>query len=111
MIGGNVEAIIQTNMGDGYNEIGQQVPLWQDTQRVKGFIDLSTGDSSHTAFNTKIQESTHVFISDYVALDASIEAENSRMVVNGKRYDILLIDDPMEMHQQLEIYLKYTGGQ
>ena len=111
MIGGNADAVIQINVGDRYNEIVQQVPLWQDAQPLKGFIDLSTGDSSHTAFNAKIQESTHVFISDYVALDASIEAENSRMVVNGNRYDILLIDDPMEMHQQLEIYLKYTGGQ
>ena len=78
---------------------------------LKGFIDLSTGDSNRTTYNAKIQESTHVFISDYVLLDASIKAENSRMVVNGERYDILLIDDPMELHKQLEIYLKYTGGQ
>ena len=26
-------------------------------------------------------------------------------------YEILLIDDPMHMHEHLEIYLKYIGGQ
>ena len=111
MIGGNTEAIIQIREDVGTNEIGQKVSLWQDAQPLKGFIDLSTGDSNRTTYNAKIQESTHVFISDYVRLDASIKAENSRMVVNGERYDILLIDDPMELHKQLEIYLKYTGGQ
>ena len=63
--------------------------------------------------NAKIQESTHVFIADYVSLDSRITAETSRMVINGKRYEILLIDNPMEMGSgsQLEFYLKFTGGQ
>jgi hypothetical protein len=33
------------------------------------------------------------------------------MVINGKTYDILLIDNPMELGSQLEFYLKFTGGQ
>jgi hypothetical protein len=35
------------------------------------------------------------------------------MVINGKRYDVLLIDNPMELDtgSQLEFYLKFTGGQ
>ena len=35
------------------------------------------------------------------------------MTINGKRYDILLIDNPMEMGSgsQLEFYLRFTGGQ
>ena len=32
-------------------------------------------------------------------------------VIGGKVYDVLLIDDPMELHKQLEISLKFTGGQ
>ena len=48
---------------------------------------------------------------DYVELDAKITAENARAIINGKTYDITLIDNPMELNQQLEIYLKYTGGQ
>ena len=52
-----------------------------------------------------------MFLADYKKLDSHIKAENSRMVINGKVYDIMVIDDPMELHEQLEIYLKYTGGQ
>jgi hypothetical protein len=34
------------------------------------------------------------------------------MIVKGKAYDIMLLDNPMEMESgsQWEIYLKYTGG-
>lgn len=110
MIGGNITASIQISTTTK-NAIGESVKEWQEVQSIKGYLDLSGGDSKYTTFNAKIQESTHVFISDYAALDSRINAENSRMVINNKRYDVLLIDDPMELHRQLEIYLKYTGGQ
>lgn len=111
-IGGNINAIIQVNT-TAKNEIGEQVKTWTDAQTIKGWLDLSAGDSKYTTFNAKIQESTHIFIADFVTLDERISAETSQMVVNGKRYDILLIDNPMEMGSgsQLEFYLKYTGGQ
>lgn len=111
-IGGNLYAYIQTKTVT-INAIGEHVETWIDVQRVKGWLDLSSGDSKYSSFNAKIQESTHVFVADYVLLNDSISAESSRMVINGKRYDILLIDNPMEMGSgsQLEFYLKYTGGQ
>lgn len=111
-IGGNITAVVQTATVTK-NAIGEQVKSWADVQTLKGWLDLSGGDSKYTNFNAKIQESTHVFIGDYVPLAADIQAENSRMTINGKVYDILLIDNPMEMGSgsQLEIYLKYTGGQ
>ena len=111
MIGGNITATIQVNTGATYNRIGEKVDSWADAQTITGWLDLSSGDSKYTTFNAKIQESTHVFIADYVALNSSIKAENSRMIVNGARYDVMLIDDPMGLHKQLEIFLKYTGGQ
>ena len=110
IVGGNTIAEIQISTTTK-NEIGQSVKAWKTVQTILGWLDLSSGDSKYTTFNAKIQESTHIFISDYVALDASIKAENSRVVVNGGRYDVMLIDDPMGLHAQLEIYLKYTGGQ
>ena len=65
-----------------------------------------------TSLTPPTQNNRHVFVSDYVALDASIKAENSRVVdEDGLIYDVMLIDDPMKMHKQLEIYLKYAGGQ
>lgn len=111
-IGGNVRATIQT-FTQARNEIGEQVKAWTDVQTIKGWLDLQSGDSRSTTFNAKIQESTHVFVADYVPLPYSVQAENSRMVINGKRYDILLIDNPMEMQtgSQLEFYLRFTGGQ
>lgn len=110
MIGGNTTAEIKVR-STTKNEIGATTQAWATVQSIKGWLDLSSGDSKYSTYNAKIQESTHVFIADYVALDASIKAENSRMIVNGGIYDIMLIDDPMGMHRHLEIYLKYVGGQ
>lgn len=111
-IGGNITAIIQVFTAVK-NEIGENVQTWEDAQTIKGWLDLQAGDSKYTTFNGKMQESTHIFIADYVVLDSRITAENSRMVINGKRYDVMLIDNPMEMGSgsQLEFYLKFTGGQ
>lgn len=109
-IGGNNLAAIQV-CTPTYNEIGEPVNEWVTVQNIRGWLDLSSGEARYATYHAKIQESTHLFIADYVPLDLRISAENSRLVINGKRYDVTLIDDPMEMHQQLEIYLKYTGGQ
>jgi head-tail adaptor len=111
-IGGNITAIIRVYTATK-NEIGENVQTWADAQTIKGWLDLQAGDSKYTSFNAKMQESTHIFIADYVVLDSRITAENSRMVINGKRYDVMLIDNPMEMGSgsQLEFYLKFTGGQ
>lgn len=112
MIGGNVYAVIQCKTTET-DEIGAQVEAWADVQKVWGWLDMTATDNStnYSKYNAKIQESTHVFTSDYVKLNDVITAENARAVIDGKRYDITMIDDPMGMHKQLEIYLKYTGGQ
>lgn len=110
MIGGNKKALIQVSTA-AKNEIGETVRAWKDAAEIIGWLDLSGGSTDYLNFNAKIQESTHVFVADYVALDSQITAENARMIIEGGRYDITLIDDPMELHKQLEIFLKYTGGQ
>ena len=112
LIGGNIVAEIQISTTEK-NKIGESVKSWTTVQTLTGWLDLQSGDSKYTNFNAKLQESTHIFVGDYVKLDSRIKAENSRMVINGKRYDILLIDNPMELEDgsQLEISLKYTGGQ
>ena len=111
-IGGNIKATVQVYTAST-NEIGENVKTWTDVQTIKGWLDLQAGDSKHNVFHAKVQESTHVFIADYVSLDSRIKAENSRLIIGGNRYDIMLIDNPMELGEgsQLEIYLKYTGGQ
>lgn len=109
-IGGNVTAQIQIN-APVRNEIGERVPAWSTVQNINGFLDLSAGDSKYNNYQAKLQESTHVFVADFTELDNRISAENSRMIINGGVYDVMLIDNPMELGYQLEIYLKYTGGQ
>lgn len=128
MIGGNTKAVLQVKTATK-NAIGEFVKSWHDVPvfmpgkkepGLIGFLDLQSGDSKYNSYNAKIQESTHVFICDYVPVQDTFEiegsavrvdAENARMVANGKQYDVLLIDDPMELHKHLEFYLRFTGGQ
>ena len=110
MIGGNISAIIQVHT-TAINEIGETVKAWADVQTLTGWLDYASGDSKYIPYRTKMQDSTHVFVCDYVALDGRITEENSRIVIAGKVYDIMLLDNPMELCKQWEIYLKYTGGQ
>ena len=106
MIGGNIEAILQQKTGAETNSISERIQLWSDIKSMWGWLDLSSGDSKYT-HDAKLQESTHIFITDYSPIDRV--ANNKRLSVNGVIYDVLLIDDPMELHEQLEIYLKYVG--
>ena len=106
MIGGNITATLQQKNGSTINEIGEKIQAWKDIATLTGWLDLMNGDSKYT-YNAKLQESTNIFMCDYVPIDR--KANDKRLVVNGTAYDILLIDDPMELHQQLEIYLRYVG--
>ena len=111
-IGGNTKATIQVSTVTR-NDIGETVRNWADIQTVKGWLDLQGGDARYSTYHAKIQESTHIFIADFVPLDKKIKAENARMIIGGNRYDVLLIDNPMGLGSgsQLEFYLKFTGGQ
>lgn len=105
MIGGNVTAEIQTKTIT-VNSIGEQEESWSTVKTIRGFLDLISGDSKYETYNAKIQESTHIFICDYTPLGVSV---NTRLVVDGKTYDVMLIDNPMNLNRQLEIYLKMIG--
>ena len=107
-IGGNTVLTLQTKTS-AKNTIGEGVQTWTDVASLTGFLDLMSGTSSYNTFNTKAQESTHIFLADYVELN--VDAENCRALIGGCIYDVLLIDDPMGLHEHLEIYLKFVGGQ
>lgn len=136
-VGGNLYALLQVKGKGVKNGIGAYEQEWLDCTSLQGWLDLSTGDSKRTTFNAKIQESTHIFLCDFTSLkalstkwvwnpfsfltgiinkdeqDTVVDAtsENARLVIQGLVYEILLIDNPMNMNEHLEIYLRFIGGQ
>lgn len=123
-IGGNIKGVFQVKTvqtdADGNivkNEIGEAVSEWREKATETGWLGLQGGDSKYSNFNAKVEESTHVFLCDYddalYALslpDESGAALDVRAIIKGVVYDVLLIDNPDEMDEQLEIYLRKVGA-
>ena len=109
MIVGNIQAEIQMYKSEK-NEIGEDVKSWETVQTLKGFLDLCTGESEYEKYNKKVRQSTHIFICGFMPLYKGINAENCRMKIGSDIYDIMLIDNPLELGRQYEIYLKFIGG-
>ena len=108
-IGGNIKGSIQTKTTIK-NEIGEGVQTWTEAFNHVGWLGLQNGDSKRTNFNAKIEESTHVFLCDFHPGIYALADQDTRMIIKGKMYDVLLIDNPDEMDEQLEIYLRKVGG-
>jgi len=106
---GNIEATIQLKT-TSVNEINEKVSTWSNHKSLYGWLDYANGDSGHLNFSNKVEESTHIFICDYQDI-SDVTYDNSRMKIKNKIYEIKLIDNPMELDRQLEIYLKYVGIQ
>ena len=67
-VGGNIQALLQVKKNGAKNAIGERVNTWVDCTSILGWLDLSTGDSKHTTFYAKVQESTHIFLCDFTNL-------------------------------------------
>ena len=109
MIGGNTKALYQEKRLTGTNEIGERVYEWVTIEELKGWLDLVSQTTNRNEYKTKIEGSTDVFVCDYKAIDENIE--NKRILIGVKNYEVLYIDNPMNLNQHLEIFLKYTGRQ
>lgn len=110
-IGGNQTALLQAQTTKDRNEIGERVHRWETAAKLTGWLDLMTGDTRHTTYSAAIQESTHIFMCDYVEIPLDVKNSVMRVVLGNDVYQVQSVDDPMGMHEHLEIYLKYTGGQ
>lgn len=108
-IGGNTTGLLQVKSAISYNAIGEKELSWNTTNTLTGWLDMQSQLANRNTYYTKLEESTHIFMCDYVELDRTVE--NKRMLINNEVYDVLYIDDPMNLHQHLEIFLKYIGGQ
>ena len=111
LIGGNTDAQLVC-LKSVVNAIGESEPQEASAVTLHGWLDMTGGDSRYTTYHAKTEEATHVFVADWVQLPENIVPENCRLRCGGKRYDVLDIDNPVEMGDgsQLEIYLRYTGG-
>ena len=109
-IGGNITGTIQTKKSDGKNAIGEAEIIWSDSFSCVGWLGLQSGGNIRSNYNAKIEESTHVFLTDFSADVYALADQDTRMTIKGSMYDVLLIDNPDEMDEQLEIYLKKVGG-
>lgn len=109
-IGGNITGIIQTKTTAGKNAIGEAVITWSDAFSPVGWLGLQSGDSKYSNHKAKLEESTHVFLCDFDAGIYALADKDTRMILKGFMYDVLLIDNPDEMDEQLEIYLRRVGA-
>lgn len=110
-IGGNIFGMIQTKTTEGKNAIGEAVSQWADKAYICGWLGLQNGEQKHTTFNAKIEESTHVFLTDFRSDVYALADTDARMQLKGNVYEVTFIDNPDELDEQLEIYLKKVGGQ
>ena len=107
-IGGNITATIQKKTTEK-NAIGESVKTWANVFSHVGWLGLQSGDSKYSTHNAKLEESTHVFLCDYHSGIYALAGQDTRMIIKGKVYDVLFIDNPDEMDEQLEIYLRKVG--
>lgn len=109
-IGGNITGIIQTKNVSSKNSIGEAVKIWKDAFSQIGWLGLQSGEQKRTSFNSKVEESSHVFLCDFNPGIYALADEDTRMIIKGFVYDVLFIDNPDEMDEQLEIYLRRVGA-
>lgn len=107
---GNVSAVIEVKSTTD-NEIGAERERWTAYRTVPGFLDMIGEGTDRTTLNRKVQDSDYVFLTDFIPLPPEVNEENSRLRIAKKVYGVRLYDDPMEMHEHLEVYLRYLGGQ
>ena len=106
MIGGNTTAVLQVKTSSK-NAFGEKTETWDDVTTITGFLDFTGGDGSYKSnFKGAVEETTHLFICDYV--DLNVKPTQCRLLIDDKVYDVLMIDDPMNLHKHLEIMLKYN---
>ncbi|KEH96848.1 head-tail adaptor protein [Clostridium botulinum C/D str. BKT12695] len=87
------------------NGIGGFIEKEDELFKMQGYLDLLTGDETNTN-NAFIQESSHIIITNY-----RDDITTKHWIIDSKnnRYNIVLVDDPVSMHNHLEIYLKFIG--
>ena len=107
-IGGNVDCVLKYQ-STTQSDIGEDVVDWVELQTIKGFLDLMNSGKEYANYNKPTEDSTHVFVCDYVSIEKKDQNGNDRQfkaTIDGEDFDVTYIDDPMKLHYQLEIFLR-----
>ena len=109
MVGGNLNATIQIKTLTE-NDIGENVAEWVNyIESVNGWLDSAGGSSTRQSHKTKSEDSSHVYICDFDSRLRDLDTTQCRFVCRDRIYEIKYVDDPMELHDHLEISLKLVG--
>lgn len=111
-IGGNIDCVLKIE-NVTTTAIGEKVKGWEDLLTLHGFLDLMNDGKDYATYNKAMEDSTHVFICDYVSIVKSdgkeAKATELKATIDGEDYDVTYIDDPMGLHKHLEIFLRRVG--
>lgn len=109
MIGGNAKAVVlratKAKDASGLAVTGGAERLME----LSGWLDYQSGQPSRQAYQAKVQDATHLWICDYREDFASMPVGGLSLSIGGLSYEVLLIDDPMGMHEHLETHLRRVG--
>lgn len=113
-IEGNTKAYVQVR-DVGADQYGIDREYWKYAfpEPLSGLLDLTGNDTNRTLMK-RVEESDYVFLCDYFkpcAYGEKLTTENSRLLIDGELYEVILYDDVMNMHEHMEIYLRFLGGQ
>lgn len=105
-VGGNIVAKVLRTTGDKNDKGVYTTGEPQQIMELCGWLDYQSGEVGHLAYQAAVQDSTHVFVSDYRADYADLSEVGLSLEIGGKSYEVKLIDDPMGMHEHMETYLR-----
>ena len=91
------------------NAFGEIETTHEDFITIRGFLDYASGDGSYKSnYRGELAETTHVFLCDFNEIVSNAKPTQSRLIVNGCVYDVLMIDNPMGLNRHLEFMLKFN---
>lgn len=111
-IEGNTKAAVQIKTVEK-DEYQADRATWKDAFPLSGVLDLLDG-GVNLKMMSRVEDADYIFMCDYFVPaynGEKLTAENSRFLIDGEVYEVKLFDDPMNLHEHLEIYLKYLGWQ
>lgn len=98
---------IQEIIGQKTDGIGGLIDDWGLFQRVSGYLDLLTGSDDTNQQNAFTEDSTHILV--IPQFTDGITDKMRVMDSNNRLYAITYSDNPVNVKNHTELYLKFEG--